>query len=46
MKHKIEFNIKSNESLAESKLKNEIEQLLSKQKYGNNFHQLEKHQNR
>ena len=46
MKQKIEYSIKSNESLAESKLKNEIEQLLSKEKYGNNFHELEKQQNR
>ena len=31
-KHEIEFIIKSNESLAENKIKNEIEQLLLKYK--------------
>ena len=30
LKHEIEFIIKSNESLAENKIKNEIEQLFSK----------------
>ena len=35
-KHETEFIIKSNESLAENKIKNEIEQLLSKYKHGNN----------
>ena len=30
--------IKSNESLAENKIKNEIEQLFSKYKHGNNIH--------
>ena len=30
LKHEIEFIIKSNKSLAENKIKNEIEQLLSK----------------
>ena len=39
MKHKIEIIIKSNESLAESKIKSEIEQLLSKYKNGNNIHE-------
>ena len=34
-KHGIEFIIKSNESSTENKIKNEIEQLLSKYKYGN-----------
>ena len=38
LKHKIEFIIKSNESLAGSKIKNEIEQLL-KYKLGNNIHE-------
>ena len=37
-KHKIEVIIKVNESLAENKIKNEIEQLLSKYKHGNNIH--------
>ena len=35
--HEIEFIIKSNESLAENKIKNEIEQLLLKYKHGNNI---------
>ena len=35
LKHKIEFIIKSKESLAESKIKIEIEQLLLKYKLGN-----------
>ena len=38
LKHKIEFIITSNESLAENKMKNEIEQLLCKYKRGNNIH--------
>ena len=37
LKHKIEFIKTSNESLAENKIKNEIEQLLSKYKHGNNI---------
>ena len=37
-KHKIEFIIKISESLAENKIKNEIEQLLSTYKHGNNTH--------
>ena len=37
LKHKIEFIIKSNESLADNKITNEIEQLLSKYKHGNNI---------
>ena len=36
MNHKIEFIIKSNESLAENKTKNETEQLLSKYKIDEN----------
>ena len=43
LKHKIEFIIKSNESLAENKIKNKIEQLLLIYKHGNNIHQ---HENR
>ena len=39
LKHKIEFIIKSNGSLAENKLKNEIGQLLLKHKHGNNIHE-------
>ena len=45
LKHVIEFIIKSNGSLAESKLKNEIEQLLLKYKHGNNIHEHRKQQN-
>ena len=39
LKHEIEFIIKSNEYLAENKIKNETEQLLSKYKHGNNIHE-------
>ena len=46
LKHKIEFIIKSNESLAENKIKNEIEQLLLKYKHGNNIHEHGKQQNK
>ena len=45
LKYKIEFIIKSNESLAENKLKNEIEQLLSKYKHRNNIRERRKQQN-
>ena len=45
LKHEIEFIIKSNESLAENKIKNEIEQLLLKYKHGNNIHEHRKQQN-
>ena len=45
LKHKIEFIIKSNEYLPENKIKNEIEQLLSKNKHGNNIHEHGKQQN-
>ena len=45
LKHENEFIIKSNESLAENKMKNEIEQLLSKYKYGNNIHEHGQQQN-
>ena len=38
LKHEIEFIIKSNESLAENEIKNEIEQLLLKYKHGNNIY--------
>ena len=43
-KHEIEFIIKSNESSAESKTKNEIEQLLLKYKHGNDIHEHGKQQ--
>ena len=39
LKHQIEFMIKSNESLAKNKIKNEIEQLLLNYKHGNNIHE-------
>ena len=39
LKHKIEFIIKSNESLAENKIKNKTEQLLLKYRHGNNIHE-------
>ena len=45
LKHEIEFIMKSNESLAEHKIKNEIEQLLSKYKNGNNIQEHGKQQN-
>ena len=45
LKHEIEFIIKNNESLAENKIKNEIEQLLSKYKHGNNIHEHRKQEN-
>ena len=41
-KHEIEFIIKINESLAENKIKNKTEQLLSKYKHGNNIHEHRK----
>ena len=37
MKHEIEYIIKSNKALVENKIKNEIQQLLSKYKHGNNI---------
>ena len=45
-KREIEFIIKSNESLAENKMKNETEQLLLKYKHVNNIHEHEKQQNK
>ena len=45
VKHEIEFIIKSNESLAENKIKNEIEQLLLKYNHGNDIHEPRKQQN-
>ena len=44
LKHEIEFIRKSNQFLAENKIKNEIEQLLSKYKHGNNIHEQRKQQ--
>ena len=42
LKHEIEFIIKSNESSAGNKIKNEIEQLSSKCKHGSNIHENSK----
>ena len=39
--HETEFIIKNNESLAEGKVKNKIEQLLLKYKHGNNIDEHE-----
>ena len=44
LKHKIEFIIKSLESLTENNIENEIEQLLSKYKHENNIHEHGKQQ--
>ena len=44
-KHKTEFIIKSDESLVENKIKDEIEQLLLKYKHGNDTHKHGKQQN-
>ena len=41
LKHEIEFITKSNESLADNKLKNKIQQLLLKYKHGNDIHNTE-----
>ena len=46
LKHHIEFIIKSNESLAENKIKNKVEQLLSKYEHGNNIHEHGKQQDK
>ena len=45
LKHKTEFNIKINESLPENKIKNVTEQLLLKNKHGNNIDEYRKKQN-
>ena len=42
LKHEIEFIIKRNESSAECKIKNEIEQLLVKCKHGDGIHEHRK----
>ena len=46
LKQETEFIIKSNESLAENKIKNETEQLLLKYKHGNNIHERGKQQSK
>ena len=45
LKHEIEIIIKRNESLAENKTKNKIEQLLLKYMNGNNIYEHRKQQN-
>ena len=45
LKHETEFIIKSNKSLAKSKIENKIEHLLLKYKHGNNIHEHGKQQN-
>ena len=45
LKHEIKFIIKSNKSLAENKIKNEIEQLLSKYNHGNDIMNTENSKN-
>ena len=45
LKHKIEFIIKRNESLAGNKTKNEIEQLLLKYKHGNDIYEYGRQHN-
>ena len=46
LKHEIEFIIKTHESLAENKIKNNIEQLLLKYKHESNIHEHGKQQNK
>ena len=46
LKHEIAFIIKSNESLTEIIIKNEIEQLLLKYMHRNNIHKHRKQQNK
>ena len=45
LKYETEFIIKSNESLAENKIKHETEQLLLKYKHGKNIHEHGKQEN-
>ena len=45
-KHEIKYIIKSRESLAENKRKNEIEKLLLKYRHGINIHENRKQQNK
>ena len=42
---KLHFSFKSSKSLAENKIKKEIEQLLSKENFEDNFHEGRKQQN-
>ena len=46
LKHEIEFILRSNESLAENKIKNKMKQLLLKYKHGYNIHEHRKQQNK
>ena len=46
MKHEIEFIIKTNQPLADNKIKNKIEQFLLKYKPGNNIHEYGNKQNK
>ena len=45
LKHEIEFIIKNIESLPDNNIKNDMEQLLSKYKHGNNIQEDIKQQN-
>ena len=45
LKHEVQFIIKSDESLVENKIKNEIQQLLLKCKHGNDIHEHGKQHN-
>ena len=46
LKHEIEFIMANNRSLTDNKIKNEIEQLLSKYKYGNDIDEHGKQKNK
>ena len=46
LKNEVEFIIKSNESLAENKIQNEIEKLFLKYKHGDNIHECRNQQNK
>ena len=46
LKHEIKFITESNESLSDNKIKNEIEQLLSKYRHGNDIHEHGKQQSK
>ena len=46
MKHEIKFITESNEFLSDNKIKNEIEQLLSKYRHGNDIHEHGKQQSK
>ena len=39
MKHEIQFTVKSNGSLPENNIKNEIDKMLLKSKFGNDIHE-------